>query len=223
MVSDYFDYTTDSLSNLVPDLELDTLGNTDWFIDNHDTPLWQEVRYFLEPSEVQKVIFSGLNSSACQGTVGSHEGQGVDDTIRRSKISWLSPTPFNQWLYKKLVSEIKCINDESWQYNILSIKNLQFTEYSAQYKGNYHKHTDVWTGENTPTIDRKISFSIQLSDPDDYDGGELILDSMVNEQIMSKECGTLIVFPSNTPHQVTPVTRGTRYSLVGWVTGERFK
>jgi PKHD-type hydroxylase len=70
---------------------------------------------------------------------------------------------------------------------------------------------------------RKLSFTLQLSDPADYDGGELQLMNSKKPTIASREQGYVMVFPSYTLHEVTPVTRGTRYSLVSWVTGKPFK
>ena len=69
---------------------------------------------------------------------------------------------------------------------------------------------------------RKLSITIQLSSPQDYEGGDLILHNGEPEK-MQKELGKLIVFPSYTLHEVTPVTKGTRYSLVAWVAGKPFR
>ena len=72
-------------------------------------------------------------------------------------------------------------------------------------------------------IIRKLSLSIQLSDPSSYEGGELVL--YVGEEgiTVPKEQGKLIAFPSFTLHEVKPVTKGERYSLVAWITGPQFK
>ena len=70
---------------------------------------------------------------------------------------------------------------------------------------------------------RKLSGSIQLTDPKEYKGGELYLYDDYPGQIMKQEQGTLILFPSYTLHEVKPVTKGERNSLVFWVTGKQFK
>jgi PKHD-type hydroxylase len=70
---------------------------------------------------------------------------------------------------------------------------------------------------------RKLSFVIQLSDPKDYKGGELQIHLSDTPEVMKKEQGTLIAFPSYILHEVTPITKGKRYSLVGWITGKPFK
>ena len=65
--------------------------------------------------------------------------------------------------------------------------------------------------------------SIQLTDPKNYEGGELILYNNEKGDIVNKEQGTLILFPSFILHEVTPITKGERNSLVSWVTGNNFK
>jgi PKHD-type hydroxylase len=65
--------------------------------------------------------------------------------------------------------------------------------------------------------------SLQLTNPNEYKGGDLILHLGNEPTILSKEQGKLYAFPSYTLHEVTPVTKGTRYSLVAWITGPHFK
>ena len=70
---------------------------------------------------------------------------------------------------------------------------------------------------------RKLSISIQLTNPEEYEGGELYLYNDDKGTLMDKTQGTLILFPSYVLHEVMPVTKGTRNSLVTWVTGKQFK
>ena len=77
---------------------------------------------------------------------------------------------------------------------------------------------------------RKLSVTINLTPEEDYEGGNLKFDfgrHAENEQIheakVARAQGTVIVFPSYSYHCVTPVTRGTRYSLVLWCSGRPFK
>jgi PKHD-type hydroxylase len=65
--------------------------------------------------------------------------------------------------------------------------------------------------------------SVQLSDPSDYEGGDLLLHISADPKKAPKNQGQVILFPSHTLHEVTPVTKGIRYSLVAWVTGPKFK
>ena len=71
---------------------------------------------------------------------------------------------------------------------------------------------------------RKLSFSIQLSDPDDYEGGNLqLLDEGGSNYLAPRQRGCICLFDSRTQHRVLKVTKGTRKSIVGWVVGPRWK
>jgi PKHD-type hydroxylase len=71
---------------------------------------------------------------------------------------------------------------------------------------------------------RKLSFVLQLSHHDDYEGGNLqLLDESGNNYIAPRKRGTMILFDSRTQHRVLRVTKGTRKSLVGWTVGPRWK
>ena len=73
-------------------------------------------------------------------------------------------------------------------------------------------------------IGRKLSFSIQLSHPDDYEGGNVqLLDEAGNSYIAPRKRGAIVLFDSRTQHRVLKVTKGTRKSIVGWVVGPRWK
>ncbi len=98
-------------------------------------------------------------------------------------------------------------------------EGFQFTNYKAP-SGKYNRHVDK--GFGFPI--RKLSISIQLTDPKEYEGGELYIDNGVESYVMmKKDQGALIAFPSYTLHEVMPVTKGERNSLVTWVTGKPFK
>ena len=70
---------------------------------------------------------------------------------------------------------------------------------------------------------RKLSLSVQLTDPADYDGGDLeFVNHLGNEDEFRKQ-GSIIVFPSYLSHRVTTVTRGARRSMIAWVFGPPFR
>jgi PKHD-type hydroxylase len=85
--------------------------------------------------------------------------------------------------------------------------------------GKYGRHIDSAPG----TLIRKLSFTVQLSEPEDYKGGDLCLYLGDKAEVMKKEQGFVALFPSYVLHEVKPVTQGTRYSLVSWITGKPFK
>ena len=138
--------------------------------------------------------------------------------IRSSQITWLVPEDL-EWVYRKITDIVLSLNDRFFQFDIYGItEQLQFTNYKAP-SDNYGKHVDK--AQNFPI--RKLSVSIQLTDPKKYKGGELYLYDNEQGVEMKKEQGDLILFPSYTLHEVKPVTKGERNSLVAWVTGKQFK
>jgi PKHD-type hydroxylase len=121
------------------------------------------------------------------------------------------------WLYHKLMTAAVEANDRYWQFDITGFfQNLQLLSYQGQCKQHYTWHLDIGPAADNG---RKISLSVQLSAPTDYDGGELEFNS---GKILtaSKERGAVVLFPSFLLHRVAPVTRGQRWALVGWVQGQ---
>lgn len=82
----------------------------------------------------------------------------------------------------------------------------------------YKSHTD-WGNRYQ---NRKISFTIQLTDPDQYDGGDVWLYDGPEAWHVSKAQGSMTLWPSWTLHSVDPVLQGERWSVVGWVLGPPF-
>ena len=91
--------------------------------------------------------------------------------------------------------------------------------YDSSDQGFYDWHTDF--AGYRPL--RKLSVSIQLSRSDDYEGGDLELQHLPRPTKLDRSRGSFIVFPSFTLHRVAPVTRGTRWSLVAWILGKRWR
>jgi len=138
---------------------------------------------------------------------------------RKSKIKWIEKNQESEWIYNRLNKIVKEVNDSFFNFHILGIlESLQFTKY-FEPDGKYEKHVDSVKFAYT----RKISLTIQLSDPDSYEGGDLIIHCQSPGVLGRKEHGCLTAFPSYMLHEVTPVTKGTRYSLVAWITGNNFK
>jgi predicted 2-oxoglutarate/Fe(II)-dependent dioxygenase YbiX len=105
------------------------------------------------------------------------------------------------------------------------LRSIQFTEYHESVQGHYDWHNDVLWGDGTP-VHRKLSMVIQLSDPSEYEGANLELKPFylnAPNETMLKQQGTIIVFPSIVEHRVTPIIKGTRYSLVAWMEGPKWR
>ena len=81
----------------------------------------------------------------------------------------------------------------------------------------YDRHVDNALMNDKGLWRSDISFTIFLSSPDDYEGGELVIEGADDEKFYKLEAGSAIVYPSTTLHRVNPVTKGTRFVAVGWV------
>lgn len=145
-----------------------------------------------------------------------------NNSIRSSYISWISPNDDSLFIFNKLSYVVNALNDKFYKYDINTLEDLQYTEYDSHYEGKYAGHSDDGYDKN---LYRKLSLSVQLSDSEDYEGGDLVFyrHSLHNPTLAPKNKGTVILFPSYVLHEVQPVTSGTRKSLVSWVSGPRFK
>ncbi len=81
---------------------------------------------------------------------------------------------------------------------------------------NYGWHVDDALMAGEPKVRSDLSITVFLSDPDAYDGGELVISSPFGEQEVKLPAGSAVVYPSATLHQVAPVTQGERLAAVTW-------
>lgn len=165
--------------------------------------------------ELDKIVTTGLELTSQDGVA-----LGEDPTYRRSRIAWMNPNSENSWIYNTLTWNVQTVNRDYFEYDLTHIEPLQFTEYNESYSGHYAPHLDI--GKEMGGA-RKLTFILQLSDPAEYEGGEVRLHLNNSPFSIPKERGKLIFFPSWVLHDVTPVTQGIRRSLVGWVAGPKFK
>ena len=187
-----------------------------WNLHHDHVEFFAYVSDAFTKEECEKIIAIGKNKGLIEATV---VGTAAEHQVRKSKVSWLFPSDDTEWIFRKVTDIVLQVNEQFFRFDIHGInEGLQFTNYVAP--GNkYGKHVD--RGVNNSV--RKLSVSVQLTDPKEYEGGDLCLYGNEKATPMDKKQGTLIVFPSYTLHEVTPVTKGERNSLVTWVTGKPFK
>ena len=146
--------------------------------------------------------------------------EGNTDKFRKSNIKWL---PFDskwEWVIDKIMSQVTEANNTIWNFELKSIiDNIQYTEYEGN-GGHYDWHLDIGPGSISH---RKISIVIQLSDPNDYVGGDLQIMTGSEYTTIPRGKGNVVVFPSFLLHRVVPLTSGNRKSLVLWVGGDHYK
>lgn len=161
-------------------------------------------------------------SKSIRKGAGLVENDGNTSGIRECYVAWIEPNNETGNLFNKMAELLLELNNKFFRYDLVELEDLQYTEYSENTNGFYTAHSDDGYKFN---LFRKLSISVQLSDPSEYEGGDLIFyrTGLRTPQIAPKEKGTIIVFPSYVIHEVTPVTKGLRKSLVSWAQGPRFK
>ena len=154
-----------------------------------------------------------------QAQVGG-DPQGADlAKIRRSQISWLNKTPDTAWVFQKLGQIASSLNAKYYRFDLTGFgEPFQLTNYVQSEQGMYGWHQDYNTN-----ISRKFSLVLQLSDPSQYEGGNLQVMTGGQPETVRKQRGLVAAFPSYVLHQVTPVTSGNRQSLVAWISGPAFR
>ena len=153
---------------------------------------------------------------------GVAQENSVDKKIRSSSIKWVPKEANWEWLYEKMMNMALEANKALWHFDLISIMdNIQYTEYYASEGGHYGWHQDIGPGWLS---NRKISITVQLSGPDEYEGGNLdYWQGGEGHTTAPKGKGTVFIFPSYMMHRVSPVTKGTRRSFVLWVGGQHYK
>ena len=190
-----------------------------------NTCCWYETRI---PEPLMKIIIDDLDKVDENIFIKSEvnpQNSKIKDNVRKSQHCWI---PSTHWIGGFLWHFIKMANKDNFLYDISDIENdlIQYTQYN---KGDYYNwHTDMDIGDiNEPDqLVRKLSFTLQLTNEDEYTGGNLEFadfDDSSYRFLVPKSRGTMIVFDSRTPHRVTPIESGIRKSLVGWVVGKRWR
>ena len=204
---------------------------------------YQSIWYMTNlPEKVVEVICEDLNNNfGNQMNDSLLSGDSLNKDKRASKNSWI---PTTHWVGGFVWHYIQRANRENFLYDIRNIdaENMQFTQYdvgefytwhndagiSCHYKpisvGNYSDgRAQDFVNENLELV-RKLSFVVQLSNPEDYEGGNLqLLAEDGRSYFAPRQRGTIVIFDSRTQHRVLKVTKGQRKSLVGWVVGPRWK
>ncbi len=196
--------------------EKNKFENSSWNFELDKVHFYACCSNFLSKEECEKIINIAKNKGLIKGSIK----KGYVKDVRDSKISWLNPSDDMDWVFRKVTDITLHLNEKYFNFDIFGLnEGFQFTNYKAP-SGKYGKHID--RAINSPV--RKLSISIQLTNPKEYEGGELYLyDGGEKGTLMDKSQGSLIMFPSYVLHEVTPVTKGERNSLVTWVTGKQFR
>jgi len=165
-----------------------------------------------------------LQNKAKEATIsatvgGKLQGNLPNPDVRRAELNWMYKDKESKWVFETLSSVVSSLNAEFFGFDLLGFgEAFQLTNYHEDNQGMYRWHQDF--GAN---VSRKLSLVLQLSEPEEYEGGELQILTSVDPISIKKQRGLITVFPSWILHQVTPVVKGNRQTLVTWVAGPAFR
>ena len=209
---------------------------------------YQSIWYFTDlPKDVVEILDKDLYDNFDNQMQDSKlHGDALDKVKRNSKNTWI---PTTHWISGFLWHYVQKANRENFLYDLTHIdgENMQYTRYGeGQYYGwhndsslpSHYKPSTIINGENS--IDnqdlhkqflnkscehvRKLSFTLQLSHPDEYEGGNIEFKGLDGDKyIAPRKRGSIILFDSRINHRVCEIIKGERKSIVGWVLGPRWK
>lgn len=175
--------------------------------------------------QITEIINHGESLPMTSGTVHSGDDEkNINKTIRKSDVSWIYLDENSNFIYDTLAYVTRQLNGEFFNFDLYGfVEDMQYTRYRGAEDGPEHYDWHMDKGSIHPAA-RKLSLVLQLSDPDEYEGGDLEFLTGSSQPIKArKEKGIITAFPSWVLHRVTPVTKGTRRSLVVWVAGPPFR
>lgn len=167
----------------------------------------------LSKAQCEKLITDYTNTDGVDAKVAG-------DVLDKKRNTKVHPIPFGEdsrWLYEILVDRVGRANQFSYDFDISGLYgDLQLLEYPVG--GHYDYHIDIGPGL---AAHRKLSVIIQLSSPEDYEGGEVVFKASEKEHTLPKDQGQIAIFPSYILHKVNEITSGKRYALVTWFMSHR--
>jgi len=172
------------------------------------------------PDQCRQIIECGHRQPPQTAQVGMNKPGGGTDTKKRvTTISWI---PFKEMghMYRDLDKFIQAANENHFGFGDVRVtENAQFTEYPVGGFYDWHMDCDINMQHEPPV--RKISMTLLLNDPSEFEGGHLELGAPGKFGELKQ--GHAIAFASFINHRVQPVTKGVRQSLVVWFGGKPFR
>jgi PKHD-type hydroxylase len=174
----------------------------------------------LGEAEVAACVRLGDALPRYDATIARPEGSVVANDYRAARVGWLYPGRETRAVFDLLASVTERAN-AAYGFDLVGFAEpVQYTVYEAPSVG-YEWHVDMVDAPSE--LQRKLSLTVQLSAPSDYEGGGLEFRDGCSIVEAPRGTGAVVAFPSWAPHRVTPVTRGVRRSLVAWVGGPSFR
>ena len=181
---------------------------------------------FLDPA-VHAGAFTLEECRAIRDLGGSFEpGRTAGEQVtpyRDAHVAGLPLSDQTRWVFDRLAQAAMVTNAQFWGFDLFGIAmpSLQLIRYRSGQHHGWHRD-----GCDGAFATRKLSMTVQLSPPGDYEGGALEFfwesePSRIPPALTA--AGTILVWPAHLLHRVTPVTRGTRYALAVWIDGPPYR
>ena len=184
----------------------------------------------VKPDVCNSIVKDYKQNILKEATIYGSDKKGRDDPeIRKTSVHFIKDkdNEINElaWHFLREANKIQ------FNYNLEYFQAIQFAEYKDG--GFYGWHQDA-SGIDPDNETRKLSLTLVLSNPDNFEGGELQfynggrpmedMGEITGEQVTNdiKAQGSVVVFDSRDWHRVTPVTKGVRHSIVCWTVGPNF-
>jgi PKHD-type hydroxylase len=190
-------------------------------VSHHRTNLDHMNYYYFQEgfceADVNKIIEIGELHPKQTALTGAGSIEATE--YRTSEVAWIHDEINYSWIFDRISEMALVANKEMWNYDLWGYQDgLQYTIYYDN-DGHYDWHVDLGPGMSN----RKLSCVIQLSDPSEYEGGELQMNTGSQITSIPKQKGLVTFFSSFVLHRVTPVTKGVRKSLVAWISGPNLR
>lgn len=189
----------------------------------------------------KKDISDVSDADLTNSEIGNPGNPSNNNKIRSSKHLWI---PTDYWISGMVWHYVNRANKENFQYDLTGFENehIQYTVYETGDFYNWHVDTNLdslYQPKLIPSYNksltsekqilsgeyvRKLTFSVQLTDDNDYVGGDVhLLTPEKKSYFLPRNIGSITIFDSRISHRVLKIKSGTRRALVGWICGPRWK
>lgn len=142
-----------------------------------------------------------------------------DNKVRQSALVWLPESEDVSWVHARMARLAADANAQLFNYALDGFdEQLQMAAYGPGHYYDWH----IDRGRGSTAGRRKLTLSVQLTQPDAYVGGELEINADGHPFQAPRAQGTAVAFAATTLHRVAPIISGQRHSLVAWVHGPNF-
>jgi len=169
------------------------------------------------PDECREIIALFGEYPIAPGVTWNGSEYSVNPERRQLSTAYVPREPRTLWVYQRM-DRVFFKTASYWELDVR--ETVEDVKYLIYRESNHFVQWHTDTGVDYSSR-RKISMSVELCDSSEYEGGNMQIFPTDEGHVAgpSRQAGTAVVFPSHQYHRVTPVTRGTRYALVNWISG----